>query len=121
MQLPKKKRGDIYSIDMKFPGQSRPIPKLFVLLQDGDWSFVRPLKSISAVKMTTQYLDRLKPTDVFIPANQTYNNRATKIQCNFVYTFPIKRLKNFIFHLPDEIMKKVDRALIIGLGIIKLD
>ncbi len=110
------KRGDVYFADLSpvvgsEQGGTRPV----LIIQNDIGNRFSPTVIVAAI--TAQIQKAKLPTHVEINAKRYGFERDSVILLEQIRTIDKKRLTDMITHLDDVIMKKVDEALQISLGL----
>jgi len=112
-------RGDVIKVAFPYPadsGRPPPITKYVVVLQGGDyWRF----HSVLLVALITSQVQTTNwPHLVFIPAGSWKLPDPSWIDCGDLYCIGRDLLEagEITGPLPDDIIKKVDQALLVGNG-----
>lgn len=113
------KRGDIYYADLSpvigsEQGGVRPV----IIIQNDIGNKYSPTVIISAI--TSQINKAKLPTHVEINYEEYGLNKDSVILLEQIRTIDKRRLKDKIGHISDELMHRVDEALLISLGLIEL-
>jgi len=112
------KRGDIFWVRLDpSPDGSQQEHKLrpLVIIQNDVGNEHSPW--VIGVPCTTKKLDVIYPVDVFLPKGAGGLKKDSKALCNLIYTIPKTNLVEFMGHLDDSLMEKIDQALIISLAL----
>lgn len=99
------------------PGVHEPIRKFGVILQEGD--YFRNHETVCVVLLTTVPRRSPRRTDVRIPPDE--HGEADKVVwaiCHEVYPVPVEDLMEYRYSLSADTMRQIDRALVIGLGMV---
>ena len=113
------KRGDIYYADLNpvigsEQGGIRPV----VILQNDIGNKYSPTVIVAAI---TSKIDKAKlPTHIEITRDVSNLEKDSVILLEQIRTVDKKRLQRQVAHLDEDILKKIDRALEISLGLIDL-
>lgn len=70
---------------------------------------------ITVIPLTSQKLDKIYPHEVLIEGNSKIKN--AKVKVNQIRSFDKRRIGNFMTHISEATMKKVDKALALHLGL----
>lgn len=110
------RRGDVYYADLSpvigsEQGGVRPV----VILQNDIGNHHSPTVIIAAI--TTQIQKKKMPTHVQLRGDDSPLAHDSVILMEQLRTIDKQRLQDKIAHLTDEMMEKVDRALIISVGL----
>ena len=113
------KRGDIFYADLSpvigsEQGGVRPV----LVVQNDVGNKYSP--TVIAAAITSQINKAKMPTHIEISATEYGLNKDSVILLEQVRTIDKRRLKEKIGHLDDRLMRKVDNALLISLGLIEL-
>ncbi len=112
-------RGDVYYADLNpvvgsEQGGVRPV----LVIQNNIGNKYSPTVIVAAI---TSKIEKAKlPTHVEIPADKSNLNRDSVVLLEQIRTIDKKRLKRHVTHLNDNILKRVDEAVEISLGLIDL-
>ena len=112
-------RGDVYYADLNpvvgsEQGGVRPV----LVIQNNIGNKYSPTIIVAAI---TSKIEKAKlPTHVEIPADRSKLNRDSVVLLEQIRTIDKKRLKRRVTHLNDNILKRVDEAVEISLGLIDL-
>jgi len=112
-------RGDVYYADLNpvvgsEQGGVRPV----LVIQNNIGNKYSPTIIVAAI---TSKIEKAKlPTHVEIPADRSNLNRDSVVLLEQIRTIDKKRLKRRVTHLNDNILKRVDEAVEISLGLIDL-
>ena len=112
-------RGDVYYADLNpvvgsEQGGVRPV----LVIQNNIGNKYSPTVIVAAI---TSKIEKAKlPTHVEIPADRSNLNRDSVVLLEQIRTIDKKRLKRRVTHLNDNILKRVDEAVEISLGLIDL-
>lgn len=114
---PKLKRGDVVIVDLEpirgsETGKTRPC----VIIQNDIGNKYSPV-TIVAVITSKKEISKKYPTDVWISKEDGGLNTDSIIQCDQIRTITKERIKATLGHFNPVIMKNVDRALEISLGL----
>lgn len=116
------RRGDIYKIRFRQTGDPQHPQgkdKYALVLQGGP--YFEHYQTVSIVLLTSDVPPRSYPTDVLIPAGTIPDlPMDSVVTCGQVFTLPKKDFEHqpFIGRLPEQYMKQLDDALIVGLQIV---
>lgn len=106
------KRGDVYWVDFEHPVGKRPT----VIVQNDIGNKYAPtviVATITSVPSTEKY-----PTDVLIP-DGVLPKENSRVLTATILTIPKENLGDYLTTLSEEIMEKVDFALMISLDLEK--
>lgn len=112
-------RGDVFYADLNpvvgsEQGGIRPV----LIIQNDIGNRYSPTVIVAAI---TSRIDKAKlPTHVEISAETSNLEKDSVILLEQIRTIDKKRLQRHVTHLSDDILKKVDRAIEISLGLIEL-
>lgn len=111
------KRGDIFYADLSpvvgsEQGGIRPV----IVIQNNIGNRYSPTVIISAI--TSQINKAKLPTHVEISSEEYGLNRDSVVLLEQIRTIDKRRLKEKIGHMTDDDMKKVDRSLLVSLGLV---
>ena len=111
------KRGDIFYADLSpvigsEQGGIRPV----IIIQNDIGNRYSPTVIVAAI--TSQINKAKLPTHVEISSEEYGLNRDSVVLLEQVRTLDKKRLKEKIGHMPEEDMRKVNKALLISLNLI---
>ena len=111
------KRGDIFYADLSpvigsEQGGIRPV----IIMQNDIGNRYSPTVIVAAI--TSQINKAKLPTHVEISSEEYGLNRDSVVLLEQIRTLDKRRLKEKIGHMTDADMKKVDRALLISIGLI---
>ena len=114
---PELKRGDVVVVDLEpirgsETGKTRPC----VVLQNDIGNKYSPV-TIVAVITSQKEITKQYPTDVWINMGDGGLNKDSIIQCDQIRTITKERIKANLGHFPPTIMKDVNKALKISLGL----
>src|SRR6056297_2568461 len=115
----KVKRGDVFYANLNpvvgsEQGGVRPV----LVIQNNIGNRYSPTVIVAAI---TSKIEKAKlPTHVEIPADKSNLNRDSVILLEQIRTIDKKRLKRRVTHLNNSILKKVNEAIEISLGLIDL-
>ena len=114
------RRGDVWIAQVSFPDKPEaPMVKFCVILQEGRLFDNAP--TVLVAHLTTKHLDRLYPTDVYLPSEECQNGGGAKIILNQFHTIPKSSLIAYKYSLSRDTMRKVDLAILVGTGIVKIE
>lgn len=117
------KRGDVYLIQFPLPdvlGQT--IEKFMVNLQEGSIIDYSPtMVGIIITTLKDPNPPKLYPTDVLLTAQESKTQFGAKVLCNQIHTISKQRIVDFKYKLSLETMQKIDKKLLLGIGIIKIE
>lgn len=113
------KRGDIYYADLSpvigsEQGGIRPV----LIIQNDIGNKYSPTVIITAI--TSQINKAKLPTHVEISSEEYGLNKDSVILLEQIRTIDKRRLKDKIGHINDELMVRVDQALMISLGMVEI-
>lgn len=113
------KRGDIYYADLSpvvgsEQGGIRPV----LIIQNDIGNKYSPTVIITAI--TSQINKAKLPTHVEISSEEYGLNKDSVILLEQIRTIDKRRLKDRIGHISDELMVRVDQALMISLGMVEV-
>lgn len=113
------KRGDIYYADLSpvvgsEQGGIRPV----LIIQNDIGNKYSPTVIITAI--TSQINKAKLPTHVEISSEEYGLNKDSVILLEQIRTIDKRRLKDRIEHISDELMVRVDQALMISLGMVEV-
>jgi len=113
------KRGDIYYADLSpvigsEQGGIRPV----LIIQNDIGNKYSPTVIITAI--TSQINKAKLPTHVEISSEEYGLNKDSVILLEQIRTIDKRRLKDKIGHISDELMVRVDQALMISLGMVEV-
>ncbi len=117
------KRGEVYLVNYPLPdvlGQT--IQKFMVNLQEGsiiDYSPTMVGVVITTLKDSTP--PKLYPTEVLLTPQESKTQYGAKILCNQIHTISKQRIIDLKYTLSLETMQKIDKKLLLGIGIIKIE
>jgi mRNA-degrading endonuclease toxin of MazEF toxin-antitoxin module len=117
------KRGNVYLVNYPLPdvlGQT--IPKFMVNLQEG--SIIEYSPTMVGVIITTlkdSMPPKLYPTEVLLTAQESKTQYGAKVLCNQIHTISKQRIVDFKYKLSLETMQRIDKKLLLGIGIIKIE
>lgn len=108
-------RGEIWLVSLSPAlgseiGKTRPA---LVISNDRNNEFA---ETITVLPITSK-VARAYPFEVFIPKAETGLPKDSKVKCNQIRTIDKKRLLKFLGKLSPDRLKKVEKALLIHLGI----
>ncbi|GKX68050.1 type II toxin-antitoxin system PemK/MazF family toxin [Inconstantimicrobium mannanitabidum] len=111
------KRGDIFYADLSpvvgsEQGGIRPV----IIIQNNIGNRYSPTVIVAAI--TSQINKAKLPTHVEISSEEYGLNRDSVVLLEQIRTIDKKRLKEKIGHMTDSDMKKVDKSLLISLGLV---
>jgi len=117
------KRGEVYLVNYPLPdvlGQT--IPKYMINLQEGsiiDYGSTMVGVIITTFKNPTSF--KLYPTEVLLTAQETKTQYGAKALCNQIHTISKQRIIELKYKLPLETMQRIDKKLLLGIGMIKIE
>lgn len=116
-------RGTVYVI--KFPSDENPgqiINKYLLCLQGG--RILKDRRSFVGVLLTTcktNEAPRVPPWTMYVSPAESHTEYGVIVDCGQVYTIPMADVVDTAYALCTETMQKVDRALMFGVGILKVE
>ena len=116
-------RGTVYVI--KFPSDESPgqiINKYVICLQGG--RILKDRRSFVGALLTTCKTNdapRVPPWKVYVSPAESQTEYGAVVDCGQVYTIPMADVLDTAYGLSTETMQKVDRALMYGVGILKVE
>ena len=114
------KRGAVFRIQFYPPMDSTPpFVKYAVCLQEG--RIVERSNAFVGILLTSQHLDRLTKTDVFISPEESQSANGVKAQCNQIYTFRKEQVLEYAYTLSGTIMTEINFKLLFGIGVEKIE
>jgi len=113
------KRGEVYLAEINFVGEDVTTKhnKFVVLLQSG--KIFTNSDTISILVLTTRHLDRIYPTDVFVPPQECGVAKGAKILANQPHTILKSQLIQWKYTLSETTIEKMNVALAVGLGLLE--
>ncbi|MFW6140904.1 MAG: type II toxin-antitoxin system PemK/MazF family toxin [Acidobacteriota bacterium] len=114
---PELKRGDVVIVDLEpirgsETGKTRPC----VVIQNDIGNKYSPV-TIVAVITSQKEISKQYPTDVWISKKEGGLNKNSIVQCDQIRTITKERIKTNLGHFDLTIMKDVNKALKISLGL----
>ncbi len=110
------KRGDIVLVNLEPVigselGKTRPV----LVIQNDVGNKYSPVTIVASI--TSRVFNKEFLTNVFIPAKDSKLNKDSTILFNQIRTIDKRRIVNKLSSLDESYMKKVDKAIIVSLGI----
>ncbi len=116
-------RGDVYLVHFPLPDATEQmITKFMVNLQEG--SIISSSPTMVGVIITTlkgSTPPRLYPTDVLLTAQESHTPFGAKVICNQIHTITKQNIIDFKYKLSPATMREIDKRLLLGVGIIKIE
>lgn len=112
------KRGDVVvvNLDGAQGAEKAGEDRACVVVQNNVGNAKSPLTIVAPLTDMRQY--KQLPVQVPITAAERGNNgKDSVIECGHIRTVDKKRISHVVSHLSDEVMKRVDKALQISLGL----
>jgi len=115
------RRGDVWEAWIPRPDkpQEAPMRKHCVILQDERDRLFRNSPTVVVAVITTNHVERLFPTDVYLPPEECQNGGGAKIILNQFHTIPKSSLIRYRYSLFRGTIPEVDRKILVGIGIIR--
>jgi len=117
------KRGDVYLVEFPLPDiLGKAITKYIVNLQEGSIiNFSPTMVGIIITTFKTPSPPRLYPTDVLLTPHESRTQYGAKAICNQIHTIDKKQILNLKYHLSMATMREIDKRLLLGIGLIKIE
>ncbi|MEK6907371.1 MAG: type II toxin-antitoxin system PemK/MazF family toxin [Nanoarchaeota archaeon] len=114
------KRGDVWLVNLD-PTIGHEIKKSrpALIIQNDIGNKYSPITIIAP--LTSQNIENIYPVEVFIPKNISKLDKDSKILLNQIRAIDKRRLVKKLGKVNQDIMERVDEALSISLGLIKVD
>lgn len=110
-------RGEVYIADLDpVIGSEQGARRPEVIIQNDIGNKYSPTIIVAAV--TSQVTAKIYPTEVRIKAGEAGLEKDSSVLLNQIKTIDKQRLENYIGKLDHDVMKKVDQAIKISLGLV---
>lgn len=112
------KRGDVFLVQLDpVIGSEQSGRRPVVVVQNDIGNLHSP--TVIVAPITTKRFSEKYPTNVYITTKESGLRHDSTVLLNQIKTIDKERLEKKLAHLPSEIMKKVDEAIKISLGLVE--